>query len=463
MSKGPRLSKKWFNPVYFHIRKYVDDPTVRNILLFGGKSSAKTFSTAQLFVLLMYIQRCSTIVYRKQQTTIKTTVKNAMEKAAQVMHMDAACRFMDFKTLVGTQAAIYKGLDREGKIKGLEGYKYLLFDELDQFSMDEYMQAQMSLRGIPEQKIFGTWNPISIHSWIKKDYLDKMQWEELPRTIDNTSFTTLHDTSSVKRSTDGKTILIKTTYLDNKWVVGGDGYGEVDSNLIDVYEQMKDTDTNKYRVNVLGDWGIPQPDRPYVYNFTQEHISDDIALDPNRPVYLSFDFNINPMTVTAHQFSYLKWYYTLYEWRVPNTGVAQVCDMIKASPVGNCHLIVTGDASGRNRSATSGNTNNYLIIKQRLGIPNSQIRVPRSNPSLSESRTLTNHIFALHPNRYIHKRCEYTIADLFNVEGDDRDKPKAPDAAMGHLLDGVRYMDNTFLTKFVKDSRYLKANKSEKK
>ena len=68
---------------------------------------------------------------------------------------------MDFKIANDKGSnIIFKGLDTEGKVKGIEGFTYLLFDEIDQFEQEEWVQANLSLRGLPNQKLFATWNPV---------------------------------------------------------------------------------------------------------------------------------------------------------------------------------------------------------------------------------------------------------------------------------------------------------------
>ena len=156
-----RLRKTWFNPLYFHLRKYVDDHKIRRIMVYGGKSSAKTFTIAQLFNILSYTQKCSCIAYRKEQTTIKISLKPAFVKAIESTYMNAAYDIQDF-TIKGNNSKniVFKGIDSEGKIKGIEGFKYMLLDELDHYTEEEFMQANLSLRGMENQKIFATWNPV---------------------------------------------------------------------------------------------------------------------------------------------------------------------------------------------------------------------------------------------------------------------------------------------------------------
>ena len=115
-----RLKKTWFNPLYFHLRKYVDDPNIRRIMVYGGKSSAKTFTIGQLLAVLGYTNNCSSIAYRKEQTTIKTTLKPSFVKAYESINFHNAYREMDFRlSCINNHEIVFKGLDTEGKITGV--------------------------------------------------------------------------------------------------------------------------------------------------------------------------------------------------------------------------------------------------------------------------------------------------------------------------------------------------------
>ena len=127
-----RLKKTWFNPLYFHLRKYVEDNKIRRVMIYGGKSSAKTFTIAQLFNVISYTNNVSCIAYRKEQTTIKISLKPAFVKAIDTVYLNAVCEVQDFMIRgIKGQNIVFKGIDSEGKIKGIEGFKYILLDELD--------------------------------------------------------------------------------------------------------------------------------------------------------------------------------------------------------------------------------------------------------------------------------------------------------------------------------------------
>lgn len=400
----------------------------RYCFLWGGSGSGKSYAAAQKHIIRITTEPGHRIlVVRKVAKTLRSSVYQLLNDLISTYNLTPFFAInkseMRFTYLPNGNEIICAGLDDVEKLKSIQGITTIWFEEATEGLPDDVDQLDLRMRGETAhyKQLTLTFNPISVNHWLKE-----------------------------RIDISGKdAYLLRTTYLDNPFI---------DADYKAVLDQKAAVNPNYARIYRDGEWGLPEAERPWAYNFDIQRNIGEVELNPKAPVYLSFDFNINPMTVTAHQYKYMKYYHTLYEWRVQNTGVSQVCDMIKASPIGNCHLIITGDASGRSRSATSGNINNYMIIQAKLKVHGGQLRVPKRNPPLSESRTLSNHIMAVHPQRLIHPRCEYLIADLQNVEGDDKDHCKAPDKMMGHLLDGVRYMDYTFFPYFVNDSAKLTAN-----
>lgn len=461
-----RFSKKFFNPLYFHIRKYTDDPNIRRIMVYGGKASAKTVSIGQVFAIACHSQQCSALAYRKEQTIIKTTLKNSFTKAIESTYMQAAWQPMDFKFkgLAGNEI-IFKGLDIEGKVKGIEGYKYLYFDELDHFTSDEWMTANISLRGIPGQKLFASWNPVDENSWIKTE-IDSQSWSDLPRVLDG-PHTQLSPNSWVRISADGKTILIKTVYQDNKWIVGGDGFGFRDQNLIDEYESLRTKDENSYNVNVLGEWGVRDKNKKFAWAFSKDkHVRDFVPAlmesfgtpyNPNRVVWLSFDFNVNPITCTCMQ-HHNDTVFVFKCFKLANSNTYALCDHIRAYFKPGTVFKVTGDATGANRNTLSvDNLHNYQIIQKKLGLSTQQLVVPAKNPDIEKNQVLMNSILANY-QVWIQPGEGYAdplLYDLTYVEMDANKKmvkDRSTDKKNADFIDTFRYFLNIefhdFLPKF---------------
>lgn len=404
---------------------------VRYCFIWGGAGSGKSYSVMQKHVYrLMMEPGHKFLLTRKVARTIRGSLfelaKEVIEAFGRTHLFDIKEGSMDITYIPNGNRIVFAGLDDRQKLKSLTGVTGIWAEEVTEFDQKDYMQLDLRLRGeTPHYKQYtATFNPVDVTHWIK-DQMDK--------------------------SNPAKTFTLRTTYKDNKFI---------DEEYLDVLEQNAALDPNYARVYRDGEWGLPKVDHPFFYSFGDHNVSSAIELDERLPVYLSFDFNINPMTATVHQFQYMKWYHTLHEFRGSNMGVEEFCNMILASKLGHLQFIVTGDATGRNRTATAGNRTNYDIIQQKLKLTGRQLRVPKKNPPMKQSRTLSNHILGLHPNRLIHPRCEHLLSDLSNVEYNDAtNKPKPPSPDMGHLLDTMRYMDNQFLHYFVRDSRNLKRPK----
>ena len=439
-----RLKKTWFNPLYFHLRKYIEDPKIRRVMVYGGKSSAKTFTIAQLFNVISYTNNVSCIAYRKEQTTIKISLKPAFVKAIDTIYMNAAYEVQDFMIRgIKGQIIVFKGIDSEGKIKGIEGFKYILLDELDHYSEEEFMQANLSLRGMENQKIFATWNPVDENIWIKK-YIDRLDWIDLPLMIKGNKHSQLDKSSFVRKSTDGKTLLIKTTYFDNKWIVGANGYGSRDQNLIDEYEQLKTIDPNSYNVNVLGEWGVRDKSNKFAFAFEQSKHVGSVEYNPDYLIWLSFDFNVNPISCTAFQY-YDDVLRAIKCFKLDNSNIYELCKLI-ASYFPDAMFKVTGDASGTSRSAmVADNVNYYTIIKDELGLIWSQFNIPSVNPRIEENQVKVNAV--LYAGLFIadSENCKELIYDLTYVEIDENKKivkDRTAESKKSDFLDHFRYICN---------------------
>lgn len=184
-----------------------------------------------------------------------------------------------------------------------------------------------------------------------------------------------------------------------------------------------------------------------------KHVRDCGDLKKQFPVRLSFDFNVNPMTCTASQHHpEHKWIYTRHEFRIENSNIYDMCDLIKTKLGDEYYLTVTGDATGQARSGmTADNINYYTIIKAKLGLEDEQFDVPKINPFVKNNRVLCNSLLYRHPKMFIHPDCEYLIKDLELVQvltNHDIDKKSNP--KLTHLLDTWRYYINTYFKSFVK-------------
>lgn len=438
-----RLSRKFFNPLYFILNTLIKDNNIKIICVYGGKASAKTLSVSQILEKECYVTGANSIAFRKESAIIPTTIKKSFNKAIETMFLNPVFVIQDRKYLCknqpgGVSEIVLKGLDDSEKAKGIESYKYVYLDELNQFEKEEFDQVRLSLRGQEGQKIFATWNPINVNSWVKKDFLDKNSFKDLPYKLPcANSFTKISD--------DGKIVLIKTTYEDNYWIAGSpDGtYGYRDENLIHEYNKLKDLDENSYNVNVLGEWGIDDPNKLFAKDYSHsKHFGKTFKelYQPGLEVFLSWDFNVdNTCLAIQNPGSAIN---VLREYHIKGYDLQMLCELIKQDFKGH-DFIINGDASGKNRSAfTSGNATAYDLLHSYLDFSwEYQFFVRSANPSHLNSRLQTNMIFKYHEVN-ISNECKELDMDLRAVEVDDKgsmDTYKKKNPTRSHFLDGFRY------------------------
>ncbi len=189
---------------------------------------------------------------------------------------------------------------------------------------------------------------------------------------------------------------------------------------------------------------VPTKEKPF-NNGNNGELRNDL------PVYLSFDFNVDPITCIAAQHpddhSYI---YVRHEFRLRNSNIWELCDEIKTR-LGGHYFIITGDASGKNKSAmVQDGLNYYLIIKAELKLKEHQFKIPGANPKHKNSRVLTNSLLYRHPKLFIHRDCPFLIEDLERVQVDKKGDIDKSDDALGHLLDTFRYYLSAFFSSFVR-------------
>lgn len=444
------FKKEWFNPLFYYINHYLKDNDIREIYVYGGSSSAKTHSILQALMIDGYYRNYSTLVYRKEQTAIKTTVKNECKAIIENLNLTQFFEF-DFEFRYNEQKLQFKGIDKEGKIKGLKGYRKLFFDEIDQFKVEEFNQAKLRLRGEENQQLLFSWNPINSKHWLK-GYLDTFEWEDVDlgfkeshKQLDKNSFVKKHKNK----------ILIKTTYLDNKWVVGGD-WGRYDEHVINEFETLKLTNSNLYNVYALGNWGQTLNKNPFFYAFSREKsYRQELKFEIDSGyIDLSFDFNKSPTTLICGQMQKIG--FVVFDVILADnktysekSALESVCILFKNKypQIESYRIRVTGDASGRNGSSDKAiNVNFYTTIKKILQIPDANVDryVRKANLPHALSGDIINHFFANIPI-YFTYNCLMLVDEIEMAESDidgtlNTWKKDTLKSGGGHMVDAIRYL-----------------------
>jgi hypothetical protein len=211
---------------------------------------------------------------------------------------------------------------------------------------------------------------------------------------------------------------------------------------VDEIEEAKtQLDDITFRQEYLAEY-VDANDRPFLYSWdAKRHIVDSYKPNPHLPIIISADFNVDPMTALIGQQVDPWTVYAFDEIDLSNGSTPEICDIIKSHYIGwlyNMH--VTGDATGRNRSAlVKGNLNHYRVFKDMLELRDDDLRVPKQNLALSDSRVLCNSVLK-NANIYITKNCTKTIKDIEMAMVDSEGELIKNQTYPCHKLDSFRYL-----------------------
>jgi len=202
-------------------------------------------------------------------------------------------------------------------------------------------------------------------------------------------------------------------------------------------------------------YGIPNQNssNKFCFAFDEKKHVARCAINYRFPVYLSFDFNRNPICCSVLQ-HYAETIYVTHCIKLQNSNIYNLCKVIKTKFSG-AHFIVTGDASGKAGTAmVRDNLNYYHIIAKELGLSINQFKVPPANPPMEENQVLVNGILEHYPVKIDSDNAQSLIFDMkfveINSEGKiikhDRNNP----TQQADALDTFRYWCNVFMQNFLR-------------
>ena len=217
-------------------------------------------------------------------------------------------------------------------------------------------------------------------------------------------------------------------------------------------ESLKEISPYYYQTFTLGKWGNREVKSRFAFAFDRDkHIAHPV-LDVAEIVWVSFDFNVNPITASVYQ-HYDGILRVLDCIKLANSDIYALCNHIRAK-YGHCTLMITGDATGRNRSAiTKGNLHYYQVIQQELQLGMQQIHVPTVNPPLAKSGLLVNAVLSRYRVEVHEQNAYHLVYDFENVEqladgtikkGDRSDPTQQADA-----LDTFRYFCEVEMKQYI--------------
>lgn len=468
------FSKKLFNPIYWHLIDAHFDEKIRYIYVYGGSSSGKTYTIAQVQSACSFDENNNTLVLRKESVTIPTTVYESFKSFQK--KINESYEFFDFMSFMirckNRNQFTFKGVDDPEKVKGLESFNTVFLNELTKFNESDLDEVKRRLRGRPNQKIYADWNPIDESHWIKTNLIDAEEWIELPIELEGKPYSMLDELSGKWINKTGDTILIKTTYRDNHWVIGSPcgSYGFVDEHTISNFEKMRTQKPNQYQVYGLGNWGSYRVGGEFWRSFDIDKHVKKVEYLKGKQIHLTIDINRLPYI------SQSLWQYKDFKIRQFNELCAEPPEndarrsaqkVIRyLQSIGYNDIIhIYGDASGKNKSATDGESFFDVYIRELRKSFVVNDRILKSNPSVSLSGSFVNEIYeGLTPfsiiigDNCIKSKSDYnTVKEGMNGEM-VKEKIKDSNTGVtyeksGHLSDAKRYFIVKLLEKEYKDYR----------
>lgn len=189
----------------------------------------------------------------------------------------------------------------------------------------------------------------------------------------------------------------------------------------------------------------------FCYAFSEEkHGKELFEHDPFFPLAVTFDFNKDPLVCYVSQTKepHSGDLDIINNFKVPNGDIDALCDKVIAwNP--NALWLINGDATGRN--ALTGNMGYYTTIKAKFNLSDTQIKTPKINPSVKNTRVLCNSMLQRGRVR-VHPRCTDVINDMKYVQVKEDGsilKDRVSETRKSDFLDCFRYDCWEFHHKFI--------------
>ncbi len=404
----------YFNDFYFELL----ESDKRFQILYGGKGSSKSYTISQYLLLYAIHKKTRIVVFRKYQSTNKTSTINLMQDIIDDLNLNRFVTSKEFKFEFYNGSEIYfKGADDPEKLKSVAGVQIYWCEEVTEFNQKDVMEINDRLRGFnrkDEFKLIMSFNPVDQNHWIKGLFFDN-----LPKDWKN---------------------IIKYYHLtvdDNKFI---------DPEYITLLDSKKDFDFNEWNICRMGNWGRLATGQEAYHHFKVETHTGDYKYDPNMPLHISIDQNVAPYSAFGIFQIVGKIIYMVDEVAMPNKNVDEICNEIRnvRYPDHKAGMFIYGDKTADARSVLSDNI--FKLVMKNLENFKPELRLSSKNPPVAMRINFMNHIFygGQDIKFYINSSCKNTISDYHNVtknaDGTKNKKKTKGVELFGHFSDVVEYI-----------------------
>lgn len=199
--------------------------TARITINRGGTRSSKSYSLLQLMLIKALQERKKKFLFlRKTFPSLRISSLTDFKEIVTDMGLWPYIRQEKITNDYWLNGNLihFDSLDKPEKKKSTS-WNYIIFEEMPDFTMDDFQTMQLYLSAHPGQgknQIYGALNPIDEYCWVKTDLLDHSAW----------------DTNE-----------IVSTYKDN--------LSNLHPDVIKAIQDLEKQDENFYQVYTLGQWG----------------------------------------------------------------------------------------------------------------------------------------------------------------------------------------------------------------
>jgi len=290
-------------------------PQLKNMarvqILYGGSSSGKSkFKAQQAVIDTMDDARTggrNWLVCRQVGRTIRGSVAQEINRIITewgLQQFFSVNKTDGTITCVNGYQIIFSGLDDVEKLKSITPAKGAITDvwveeatETAQDSIKQLLKRQRGGNPKTPKRLHMTFNPILQQHWIYQTYFSGIGWMD-----------------EQKKYKTPELSILKTTYLDNKFLTSDDRKG---------LEQ--ETDSYYYQVYTLGNWGVLGD--VIFTNWRVEDLSQMHDQFTNRRNGLDFGFSSDPAAVGVSHYDKMRktiyFYKELYETGLTNDVLAE--------------------------------------------------------------------------------------------------------------------------------------------
>lgn len=422
----------------------------RYIIAYGGRGSGKTDTLLLKYILSLFEPYYFKLAYvNQEQSNIRDQQYAGFKRVAKRIGVFDKLRFYDGDYRIVNTAndnmLVPKGMDDPEKTKGLDDITAVWWDEINKGTKDGFSALDELLR-TPQGEYLQfaiSFNPVSKEHWLRHTFFHPENYHQLHPNYQN------------------NTLLNHSTYKDNEFI-DQEAYRQT---LLSAAAGNK----NKLRVNIEGEWGVPENNNPWLYNFDADKHVREVPFIQSYPVYLSFDFNREPVSCLAFQMSPNKGQPTSFIHCIrefaENVQLHELCERIKATYPQSI-MFVTGDASGNagNVGFEERHATYYKMIQKYLGLSPKQMNINKKNLEHNDSRNLCNMMLYHYAKIHVSPKCKMLLNDIDIATVDDK-KQKAGVLLKDRkenkmdVFDCWRYFYQTYFLEFV-EKAYLSQHKN---